>query len=436
MRNRNLPVRVILQALVVLVAAGIVSLPALVGAQRQEKDPSAERAAVRARKAQVASQVDGLKASDAQIAAALADLQANVEGQQARLAEAERAAAEAQEAVEDARAAVAAKQAEIDQLRAQIREFAVDAFIHPPADDAMQALQADDPSESAEKRALLELQNESDADLLDRLSAAEEDLAVKQREAEAAKQAADEKQAAVEERLAEVTAARDQQAAFGAQVQARLDRALAEAANLESIDKALSAKIRRQQAELARQAAAALAARQAAEAAEAAEAAAASTSDGGGGGGGGGDAGGGGSVSGPVNVGPGPGGLSTVSCPSGGSITVASSIAGGLASMLKAAASAGVSLCGGGYRDPQAQIAVRQSNCGTSYYAIYQMPSSQCSPPTAPPGTSMHERGLAIDFANCSSRGSACFQWLAANAGGYGFQNLPAEPWHWSTNGN
>ena len=320
--------------------------------------------------------------------------------------------------MQDAIAAVEAKQAEIDQLRGQIREFAVDAFIHPPADDAMQALQADDPSESAEKRALLELQNESDADLLDRLTAAEEDLAVKQREAEAAKKAADEKQAAVEERLAEVTAARDQQAAFGAQVQARLDRSLAEAANLESIDRALSEKIRKQQAELARQAAAAFAAQQQA-----------SRSSGGGGGGGG-------SVSGPVNIGPGPGGLSTVSCPSGGSITVASSIASSLASMLKAAAADGVALCGGGYRDPQAQIEVRMSNCGTSYYAIYQMPSSQCSPPTAPPGTSMHERGLAIDFANCSSRSSACFQWLAANAGSYGFQNLPAEPWHWSTNGN
>ena len=26
--------------------------------------------------------------------------------------------------------------------------------------------------------------------------------------------------------------------------------------------------------------------------------------------------------------------------------------------------------------------------------------------------------------------------WLAANAGSFGFRNLPSEPWHWSTNGN
>src|SRR3546814_1409569 len=107
---------------------------------------------------------------------ALADLQANVAGQEALLGEAQRAAAEAREAHAAATAAVEAKQAEIEQLRADIREFAVQAFVHPPADDALAALDSSDPGEAAEKRALLELQNTNDADLLDRLSAAEEDL--------------------------------------------------------------------------------------------------------------------------------------------------------------------------------------------------------------------------------------------------------------------
>jgi LAS superfamily LD-carboxypeptidase LdcB len=68
------------------------------------------------------------------------------------------------------------------------------------------------------------------------------------------------------------------------------------------------------------------------------------------------------------------------------------------------------------------------------------MPASQCDPPTARPGTSMHEQGLAIDF-TCNgggalSRSSVCFGWLSRNAANYGFYNLPEEPWHWSTNGN
>jgi len=79
---------------------------------------------------------------------------------------------------------------------------------------------------------------------------------------------------------------------------------------------------------------------------------------------------------------------------------------------------------------------VSGSHCGTSEYAIYSMPSSQCSPPTAPPGQSQHEVGLAIDFDNCSSRSTACYQWLAGHASSFGFYNLPSEPWHWSVNGH
>ena len=109
-----------------------------------------------------------------------------------------------------------------------------------------------------------------------------------------------------------------------------------------------------------------------------------------------------------------------------------------LASLL---AVAGLALClsGGGYRDPAGQIAVRRSNCGSSQYAIYQMPASSCSPPTARPGRSMHEQGLAIDFTQGGStlrRSSSAYGWLQAHAAAYGFYNLPSEPWHWSTNGN
>ena len=109
--------------------------------------------------------------------------------------------------------------------------------------------------------------------------------------------------------------------------------------------------------------------------------------------------------SGGASLGPASGNLVTVSCPGGGSITVDSSIAGNLRSMLDAAAADGNNMCGGGYRDPSAQIALRRANCGTSDYAIYEAPSSSCSPPTAPPGTSNHEQGLAIDF-TCNGGGT------------------------------
>jgi hypothetical protein len=116
-------------------------------------------------------------------------------------------------------------------------------------------------------------------------------------------------------------------------------------------------------------------------------------------------------------------------------ITVHQSIGSQVQAMVAAAAADGVQLSGSGYRSHERQIELRRAHCGPSDYAIYQMPSSQCSPPTAKPGNSLHEQGLAIDFVNCSSRSSACYQWLNGHAAQFGFFNLPSEPWHWSIDG-
>ncbi len=121
-------------------------------------------------------------------------------------------------------------------------------------------------------------------------------------------------------------------------------------------------------------------------------------------------------------------------------IQVASEIATQVEALLAAAEADGFAFSGGGFRDPQRQIELRKANCGTSDYAIYEMPASQCSPPTAKPGQSQHELGLAIDFTNSgrliTSRNDLGFVWLAEHAPAFGFINLPSEPWHWSTTGN
>ena len=114
-------------------------------------------------------------------------------------------------------------------------------------------------------------------------------------------------------------------------------------------------------------------------------------------------------------------------------ITVHTRIAAPLEAMLAAAEADGLVLSGSGYRSHAQQIELRRAHCGTSDYAIYRMPASQCSPPTARPGASLHEQGLAIDFTNCSSHPTACWQWLNAHAADYGLYNtVSEEPWHWS----
>jgi len=119
-------------------------------------------------------------------------------------------------------------------------------------------------------------------------------------------------------------------------------------------------------------------------------------------------------------------------------IRVHAAIAPKLQAMLAAARADGVPLGGWGYRSTQQQIQLRIAHCGPTPEDIWLKPSSQCSPPTARPGASMHERGLAVDFhlagRSISTRDSPGYQWLAANAATFGFFNLPSEPWHWSVN--
>jgi hypothetical protein len=117
-------------------------------------------------------------------------------------------------------------------------------------------------------------------------------------------------------------------------------------------------------------------------------------------------------------------------------ITVHQQIAAQVEALIIAAASDGLSLTGSGYRSPTRQIELRIAHCGASHYAIYLAPAAACSPPTARPGTSMHEVGLAIDFNNCNSHATRCWQWLTTNAAAFGLYNLPSEPWHWSTDGS
>ena len=117
---------------------------------------------------------------------------------------------------------------------------------------------------------------------------------------------------------------------------------------------------------------------------------------------------------------------------------VARSLAPRLAALLTAADADGVSLRGSGYRSRDRQIELRQKHCGPTHYDIWERPSNQCRPPTATPGRSMHERGLAIDFTQhgrALTRESSGFRWLMQNAARFGLRNLPSEPWHWSVNG-
>lgn len=147
---------------------------------------------------------------------------------------------------------------------------------------------------------------------------------------------------------------------------------------------------------------------------------------------------GGGSGGGSVSSSPAGGGLVTV-----GGITVAASLAPQLQQLLNDARADGIVLGGHGYRSPEVTARLRRVNGCPD---VYDSPASACRVPTARPGTSEHEKGLAVDFTYngatiCFPRpGSQCsgnraFDWLRVNAHRYGLKNLSSEAWHWSTTG-
>jgi peptidoglycan hydrolase CwlO-like protein len=401
--------------------ASMALLPLSAGLAQQE-DPKQRQDEVREEKAELEHEVEALEGKEKETRQKMADLETQLADQQAELDEAERAAKAAEQAVADATKAVADAEKRIDDLERETDEVVIEAFVNPPIVNGLDIFDSGSMSEAAIKQELLRLQSDTDADAFDKLEAAREDLEIEKANKEAAADEAEAKRQAADAALADLKATFAEQQDVVAKVEADIDRRLAEVETLKELDAELSRQIEAEAAEWARRVQRLADAQAAAEAASGVSPPPPPAPTGG-------------STIQPVS-----GGLASVTCPGGGSITVAGSIAQNVQGLLDAAAANGLFLCGGGYRNPEEQIALRQAHCGTSQYAIYEMPSSQCSPPTARPGSSMHEQGLAIDF-TCGgggivSSGDPCFQWLAANAATYGLFNLPSEPWHWSTNGS
>jgi hypothetical protein len=402
----------------VLVMSIVVSEPSAA-----QDDPTSESDQVREQQALVSIDVDVLRADNVEVNDTLANVRENVATQKAMLAEAQTALTNAQTALATADAALVDTQTRLDAANVDADRVVVDAFVNPPAESALEALTAETLMDATVKQSILHRHADTDASLLGDYQALQEQLGAEKAERVAAAEAAEAAEAEAAAAYADVEAAVGQQAAFAAEVQRRLDLRLAEADALQNTDPALAEQIRAREAELAaalneldEEVQAERARARAAELAELADANKAIT-----------------------GIKPVPGGVVDVACPGGGVVQVAGDISGSVERLLADAAEAGIPMCGYGYRDPNDQIAVRRANCGTSNYAIYQAPSSYCSPPTARPGTSMHEQGLAIDFTSGGGTigsGGSAYSWLKSNAANYGLYNLPGEPWHWSVDGN
>lgn len=390
-------------AFIALALAGVVASSVPTQAQTNDEIESIrdERKQVQADKVEQAGKVDAASAELDELIEALQIMQAEVTGQESRLAEAESQLAQRQQESAIAYEEIEAKALEVVELEEKLSQRAIDSFVSRDEANASPLIEASDPNKAARMQSVVEDATRSDVEIGEELARVQEDLEINRALAADAEAEAIELEDQIAVQLVDLEVARDAQAALSAEAEDRLEQQQLHLEELKRMDANLGVKeqaaIDELAAEIARK-------RQQ-------------------------SSGGGSSL--PIAT---PADITRAA-----GFSVHTSIASNVENMVNAAAADGVNLGGWGWRSSASQIALRKKNCGTSNYAIYQMSSSRCSPPTARPGASMHERGLAIDFTynggSISSRSSPGYKWLAAHAASYGFYNLPSEPWHWSTNG-
>lgn len=293
--------------------------------------------------------------------------------------EAERAATAAQAQLETTRVERVRAQTELAAATAQLRGAAIAGYVRSDADSQLDALFGDGPRDAAVQGVLSRTVVRSTGDALDQRRAAATRLARAETAAVQAEAAAAARATEAQTQLSDLNGAYDQQTQLLESVATRLDTLLSESASLTAQDVDLPAQLDIRQQELITQAAAA------AQAAEAARQEASARRDG---------------WADPPTT---PAVSETrtgyhVPIATVGGIEVHADIAGQLGAMIGGAAADGITLSGGGWRSSDEQVAIRREVCGTSDYAIWEMPSWECSPPVARLGRSMHEQGLAIDF--------------------------------------
>jgi hypothetical protein len=352
------------------------------------------------------AELDLLRATQAEVLAEITRLNDQVATRRVEADAARRRADEAAAAAAEAQQRADAAAAVADRNRGEFRDYVTESFMRPPAQDLLALLTLPTEQDNSHVVGMVRAVADRRKATAQRF-ADEQAAATRARDVSAAAEAtARGEVAAAEAAAGELEAVVDERSAVAADLEDRLERQLAEVESLRELD-----------ARAARELAAA-------------EAAVRSAAGPGGAGTGSGRSSG-------VAAGP-PVGPDQITVVRG--IPIHRSIAANLESMLAAASADGVQISGSGYRSSARQVQLRQAHCGSTPFDVYEKPASQCSPPTARPGRSMHERGLAVDLTvggrAITTRSSPAFRWLADNASRFGFFNLPSEPWHWSVNGS
>ena len=232
-------------AVFVLLLVAVLAAPAhaadSVSTARQKRDQT------RQKRAQLAAQINTLRASDRQLEAAVKALDRQVSAQQASAdaaAQAEQAARAAQNAAE---ARLRATEDEIAGLHATVVNRAVAAYIRPQESPLTGVFTAKSLDDASRKNSILAQVTSVNTDSIDQLRAARQDRAEEQRATAAARALAAERQRVVTEKLAAVKKAQAEQLRLASALRARIAGYEAESREMAAAESRLSALIQQRE---------------------------------------------------------------------------------------------------------------------------------------------------------------------------------------------
>jgi murein DD-endopeptidase MepM/ murein hydrolase activator NlpD len=234
-------------ATAVAAVIAVVALPGAAAASPTSPDRPAQEESPSGDGASTTAPVMGddvLVADDSEaLTGAIDEVRAEIASQVEKFETAQAALDDAIDALADADTAVSQTELHIEELTALSDEAVVDAFVNPPAEDAIATLASDNAGDATVRAAVLELQADADAEVLAELAAARDEYRETQAAQQAAREDAEAARADAEAALDDLQDAMGRQSQFMVAMTAGLDAQSAEALRLALSDPALAAQI-------------------------------------------------------------------------------------------------------------------------------------------------------------------------------------------------
>jgi len=230
-------------------AAALAALLVLALASPSLAEPGTEskREAARTKKAQLAAEINTLKASDDELESAVRALDAGIEVAASSTAAAHQALQAAQTGLSTAEARLAETERRMAELRVRASAAAIRAYVHPGGDSFLEIVRARDLGEASRRQTLLSTVVSNDRDLVDQMRSARQDQQFEQENLAKARDLAAERRKTAAEKLATLEKTRADHVRLKNALDTRIATFTAEVDALSREEAALTALLRQRQ---------------------------------------------------------------------------------------------------------------------------------------------------------------------------------------------